>query len=285
TSTSPKPVAEEKKEEVVKLCRTKGYELPETVTDYELVWSDEFDVDGLPDEIKWSYDTGGHGWGNEELQYYTEGENVKVEDGLLVIEARREAYEKMDYTSTRLVSRHKGDFTYGKFEISAKLPQGRGTWPAIWMLPSDWKYGDWPISGEIDIMEHVGADLGMVHGSIHTSRFNHKKNTQKTNKILLDDASDAFHVYGLEWLPDKIIVSVDGEDYFTFEPGKVLDCPTQLEWPFDQDFHVLLNLAVGGMWGGMNGVDEEIWPKTMEVDYVRVYQSQTVEESIQRRGN
>ena len=268
-----------------KVCKTKGYELPESIEDYKLVWWDEFDKFGLPDEEKWDYDTGGHGWGNDELQYYTLGENVEVKDGILTIEARQELYEGMEYTSTRLVSRNKGDFKYGKIEVRAKLPTGIGTWPAIWMLPTDWKYGDWPVSGEIDIMEHVGSDQNTVHASIHSSRFNHTKNTQKTNKIYVEGASEDYHLYTIEWLPHKIEVFVDNESYFVFEPGRYLDCPTQLEWPFDQEFHLLLNIAVGGMWGGMTGVDESIFPQSMQVDYVRVYQSKIVEESVEGRAN
>ena len=257
-------------------CQTKGYELPDVITDYELVWSDEFDYEGLPDETKWDYDVGGHGWGNNELQYYTDGQNVNVSEGILTIEARKEKYEEMDYTSARLISKGKGDFLYGKFEVSAKLPTGVGTWPAIWMLPTDWKYGTWPISGEIDIMEHVGYDQDVIHGSVHTDRFNHTKKTQKSGTKHIEGASEEFHKYSVEWLPDKINFFIDDEHYFTFEPGKILGCPSYKEWPFDKEFHFLLNIAIGGNWGGAQGLDETIFPQVMEVDYVRVYQSDTV---------
>lgn len=253
--------------------KAKGYEYDYETLTYELVWSDEFDYEGAPDDEKWDYDTGGSGWGNNELQYYTKGENVEVRDGLLVIEARKEAQGTKDYTSTRLVSRGKGDWLYGRIEVCAKLPSGVGTWPAIWMLPTDWKYGDWPASGEIDIMEHVGYDQGAVHASVHTKTYNHSIGTQKTARINSETVSEEFHVYALEWLPDKIIVSMDGEAYFSFEPTKYKSSPTFEEWPFDKRMHLLINFAVGGNWGGQRGVDDSVYPQGFEVDYVRVYQS------------
>lgn len=257
--------------------KAKGYEYDREALTYELVWSDEFDYEGLPDSEKWYYDTGGSGWGNHELQYYTEGENAWVSGGYLVIEARKEEYENNGYTSARLVSHGEGDWTYGKFEIYARLPQGRGTWPAIWMLPTDWKYGDWPASGEIDIMEHVGYDQNRIHGSVHTQTYHHSINTQKSSSTVVEGVSDEFHLYTLEWLPDQIIISVDGEEYFTFKPTSYKQTPTYTEWPFDQRFHLLLNLAVGGDWGGAMGVDESVYPQQMLVDYVRVYQSPEIQ--------
>lgn len=253
--------------------KAKGYEYDYDNLTYELVWADEFDYDGKPDDTKWDYDTGASGWGNAELQYYTAGDNVNVSNGVMTIEARKEEYKGAEYTSTRLVSRGKGDWLYGKIEVSAKMPEGVGTWPAIWMLSTDWEYGGWPASGEIDIMEHVGYDQDVVHASIHTQSYYHSINTQKTATKRVDGVSEGFHTYTLEWLPDKIIMSVDGEVYFTFEPTKYKSSPTYAEWPFDKRMHLLINIAVGGYWGGSRGVDEDIWPQTMEVDYVRVYQS------------
>lgn len=236
----------------------------------QLVWSDEFDYNGLPDDSKWSYDVGGHGWGNNESQYYTEGrlENVRVENGVLTIEARKENFEGSGYTSTRLVSRNKGDWKYGRFEIRAKLPSGRGTWPAIWMLPTDWLYGGWPASGEIDIMEHVGYDMNRIHGTIHTEAFNHTKGTQVGNSIMASNVDTEFHVYTLDWWPDRIDIFMDGEKYFTVSDNG----SGFAAWPFDQRFHLLLNIAVGGSWGGVQGIDDSIFPQRMEVDYVRVYE-------------
>lgn len=235
-----------------------------------LVWSDEFNYTGLPASDKWGYDVGGHGWGNNELQYYTNArpENARVENGNLIVEARKEQYEGSEYTSARLVSRFKGDWRYGRIEAYAKLPSGRGTWPAIWMLPTNWVYGDWPKSGEIDIMEYVGYDPGVVHGSIHTEAYNHVLGTQKTATFSVPDAETAFHLYALEWTAEKIDIYVDNNKYFTFT-NEHKDYKT---WPFDQLFHLILNIAVGGNWGGAQGVDPNIWPQKMYVDYVRVYQ-------------
>lgn len=253
--------------------KAKGFEYDHDNLTYELVWSDEFDYEGLPDDTKWGYDTGASGWGNNELQYYTRGENAEVHDGILTLTARKEKKQNAGYTSTRLVSKGKGDWLYGKFEIRAKLPKGRGTWPAIWMLPTDWKYGGWPASGEIDIMEHVGYDQDVIHYSIHTESYYHSIGTQKTATKKFENVSEDFHTYAIEWLPDRIIFFTDGEKTFTYEPLKYKSTPTYKEWPFDKRFHLLLNIAVGGNWGGVRGVDDDIWPQTMEIDYVRVYQS------------
>lgn len=235
---------------------------------WALVWGDEFNYTGLPDPAKWSYDVGGSGWGNNELQYYTENraENAKVEGGNLVIVARKESYGNSNYTSARLVSRGKGDWLYGRIEVRAKLPVGKGTWPAIWMLPTDWAYGNWPNSGEIDIMEHVGYDPGRVHGTVHTKAYNHSIGTQKGGNLVIPDAQSAFHNYAIEWNADTIMFFIDSQKYFMFTRGA-----DWAEWPFDKRFHLLLNLAVGGNWGGAQGVDDTIFPATFLVDYVRVY--------------
>ncbi len=237
--------------------------------EYTLVWSDEFDRAGLPDPSKWNYDTGGHGWGNNELQYYTQSrkENARVENGLLIIEARREKWENREYTSSRLVTKGKGDWQYAKIEVRAKLPKGLGTWPAIWMLGSKTPL-KWPDDGEIDIMEHVGYDPGQVHGSVHCKKYYHVIGTQKTGKTTVPDFADKFHVYEVEYTKDSVIVGIDGKPYFRFaNEHSGYDA-----WPFDNKMHLLLNIAVGGNWGGAKGVDEKIWPVKMEVDYVRVYQ-------------
>lgn len=245
--------------------------------EWQLVWSDEFNYSGLPDPAKWGYDVGGHGWGNKELQFYTERrkENARVEDGHLIIEARRDGSSRNKYTSARLVSKGKGDWTYGRFEVSAKLPSGRGTWPAIWMLPSLNSYGNggWPDNGEIDIMEHVGYDPDVVHASAHTKAYYHSIGTQKTAKIEVPNARTAFHLYSIEWTPKEIRWYVNGKHYFTFLNERATQPAADYkEWPFDKPFHLILNLAVGGTWGGAKGVDQSIWPQRMEIDYVRVYQ-------------
>lgn len=236
---------------------------------WKQVWGDEFNYTGLPDTTKWTAEVGGHGWGNAELQYYTAGrkENARVENGLLTIEARKENWQGKSYTSARLITKNKGDWQYGKIEVKAKLPKGRGTWPAIWMLGSVPKLR-WPDDGEIDIMEHVGFNQGSVHASVHCKKYYHVINTQKTDTIEVKDCSENFHVYSVEWNKESVKVAVDGNVYFTFNNEHTgYDA-----WPFDNKMFLLLNIAVGGGWGGKMGVDESIWPQKMEIDYVRVYQ-------------
>jgi beta-glucanase (GH16 family) len=241
----------------------------------KLVWSDEFDKPGKPDDTRWAYDLADGcpnscGWGNNELQYYTDDQkNVRVENGFLIIEAIKEKKGTKDYTSTRIISKTKGDWLYGRIEVRAKLPKGRGTWPAIWMLSTEWKYGGWPESGEIDIMEHVGYDPGVVHGTLHSGKYNHLKGTQQEGKVTVADAMDSFHVYAVDWTKDRVDFFVDDKKYHTVLRNPADDFNG---WPFDQKFHLIMNLAVGGNWGGAKGVDESIWPRQMVVDYVRVYQ-------------
>ncbi len=231
-------------------------------------WADEFDYTGAPDAAKWGYDIGGSGWGNNELQYYTSStSNASVADGILTITARKENMENREYTSARLVSKDKGDFLYGRFEIKAKLPTGRGTWAAIWMLPTDWAYGNWPASGEIDIMEHVGYDQNRVHITVHTEAYNHGIGTQVGKNKVVAGASEEFHLYRVDWTPDSIKGYID--DQLVFEFAK--QAGGYKVWPFDKRFHLLLNIAVGGNWGGAQGVDPDVYPQSMEVDYVRVY--------------
>lgn len=235
------------------------------------VWADEFDYTGLPDPKRWTYDVGGHGWGNNELEFYTKDrlENARAEGGNLIIEARKESFENRQYTSARLVTKGRGDWTYGRYEIRAKLPKGRGTWPAIWMLASQSSYGTqfWPDNGEIDIMEHVGFDPGRIHANVHTKAFNHAIKTNKGNSQLVPDAQNAFHTYRVDWTPADMRFFIDDVEYFTFQnSGR-----GWAEWPYDKPFHLLLNIAVGGNWGGQQGVDDTIFPQQMLVDFVRVY--------------
>lgn len=237
---------------------------------WNLVWADEFDAPGLPDASKWSYDVGGGGYGNEELQYYTDAraENASVAGGVLTITARKENFGGNNYTSARMVTRGKGDWLYGKVEVRAKLPKGRGMWPAIWMLPTDWAYGNWPASGELDIMENVGFDSTSIHCNIHTQAYNHSIGTNKGNSIVLTDLWDSWHVYRMEWFADHVSYYVDDKHVFTFNNEKT----GSTTWPFDKRFHLILNIAIGGTWGGLQGVDDSRFPQTMQVDYVRVYQ-------------
>jgi beta-glucanase (GH16 family) len=231
-------------------------------------WSDEFNYSGCPDSTKWSYDIGGHGWGNHELQYYTNDlKNARVSDGKLVITAERELREGMNYTSARLVNKYKGDFLYGRVEVKAMIPSGLGTWPAIWMLPTDWEYGGWPASGEIDIMEHVGFNQDVIHISTHCDAYYWIKGNQKTATKKIQNASTAFHLYRVDWTPDQIQGFIDDELVFT----GLNEGTGYKAWPFDKRFHVLFNIAVGGDWGGQKGVDDSIFPVNMEIDYIRIY--------------
>ena len=243
-----------------------------------MIWSDEFEKDGKPDESKWTYDVGGDGWGNQELQYYTDRkENVCIENQILKIRAVKEEYGINNYTSARITTKNLGDFRYGRVRIRAKLEgcTARGTWPAIWMLPSQNFYGGWPKSGEIDIMEHVGYDVGNVHGAIHSQSYNHLKNTQKTGTISIDVTN--WHVYEVIWTEEKIQFLADNSVYYEFRKENGICCQgvTSDEWPFDHDFHLILNVAVGGSWGGREGIDEKEFDgdgQVMSIDWVRIYE-------------
>ncbi|HEY6915853.1 MAG TPA: glycoside hydrolase family 16 protein [Paludibacter sp.] len=240
---------------------------------WNLVWDDEFDYIGLPDPVKWSFETAGNktGWGNNEDQHYTDKDstNAWVSNGVLTITARKVKMGRKKYTSARLNSQGKGDWLYGRFEVRAKLPTGRGTWPAIWMLSTDWAYGGWPESGELDIMENVGFMPDTLVFSAHTKAYNHIMHTQKTKRILYYGTSDAYHVYAMEWEKEQIRFYVD--DYLTLTVNN--EHKTFAEWPFDRPFHLILNLAIGGFWGGEKGIDNSIFPCRFDIDYVRVYQS------------
>lgn len=247
-------------------------ELKLDLADYNLVWSDEFDYEGLPDSIKWGYDTEGNdaGWGNNEAQFYTTAnqENAWVENGVLRITARKKKMGGKDYTSARLIS--KADWKYGKVEVRAKLPDADGTWSAIWMMPGGWTFndGNWPDIGEIDIMEHVGHELGVIHASAHSKDYQWQENTQKTATVLYPDVSKEFHSYSLEWTPEVLKVYVDDNLYFEYENEGL----GESKWPYNKSFYLILNIAVGGAWGSVKGIDADAFPQTMEVDYVRVYQ-------------
>ncbi|MCL6524836.1 MAG: glycoside hydrolase family 16 protein [Thermoflavifilum sp.] len=239
---------------------------------YRLVWHDEFDYQGLPDSLKWNYEVGYIR--NHEWQYYTHArwENAHVDSGMLIIEARRDSAmingAIRPITSASLTTYGKASWTYGRIEIRAQLPAGRGTWPAIWMLGNDIHVVGWPACGEIDIMEHVGFDPGKIHGSIHTAAYNWPHNTQKTAVINVPDCMNQFHVYAIEWTPEQIDFYVDSTKYLTFKN----EHKTEAEWPFDKPCYLILNIAIGGDWGGQHGVDPQIFPATMKIDYVRVYQ-------------
>lgn len=251
---------------------------PEEPKEYVLVWQDEFNeepaADGtlpLPGD-EWWFETGNNGWGNNEPQNYIDrvlGTDTvaKIQNGCLVISAikLKNLHEGSDIISARMNTRKA--WKYGKFEMRAKLASGRGTWSAFWMMPQN--YQSWPLDGEIDIMEYVGYDPNVVHASIHTESYNHKIGTQKTNTKKIQNAETEFHIYTLEWTEDEIIAYIDGQKYFAFSNDGKGDKNT---WPFDQPFYLKLNLAIGGDWGGQQGIDANIFPARYEIDYVRVYQ-------------
>ncbi len=234
---------------------------------WPMTWSEEFDGSKVNTEY-WNFQIGGGGWGNGEAQYYTNGENAIVSDGMLTIEVKQETIGSNNYTSTRMNTSGKFDFKYGRIEVRAALPSTRGSWPAIWTLPTEWVYGNWPDCGEIDIMEHSATyGYGDVFGTIHTGAYNHQDGTQKGGGVTYADVTNTFHNYALEWYPDHLDWYYDDVLVFTFAN----EYKTYAEWPFDIEHHLLLNVAVGGGLGGdisQNGP----WPQQMKVDYVRYYE-------------
>ena len=237
-----------------------------------LMFRDEFSGTAL-DLTRWRYDIARNrqGWFNHEKQYYSAGRNLRVRNGALTIEARHESSKRyadsggQNYTSAKIVS--KQTWTYGFYEIRAKLPCARGTWPAIWMLPK--VMTKWPDEGEIDIMEQVGAEPNLIYASLHTKLFNHAIKTQRSAQQLVPTSCTAFHVYQLHWQPNSITIGVDGRGILRVlndQPGG------KGAWPFDTPYHLILNLAIGGDWAGAKGIDDSALPQRMEVDYVRVWQ-------------
>lgn len=248
--------------------------IPE-IDGYELIWNDEFNNDGLPDSENWGYDVGDHGWGNNELQEYTaeDPKTARVEDGKLIITAFliNESSSKT-YRSARLVTRGKHAWKYGRIEMRAKLPGGTGVWPAFWMLPEEWTYGNgsWPDNGEIDIMEYVGYDPNVIHGTVHTDERNHMQGTQAGASVNVSGVENEFNVYTLEWDSEMISIYIDDYKYFEYpNEGRGWEY-----WPFDKEFHIILNTAIGGNWGGAQGVDDSIFPQEFVIDYVRVYKEE-----------
>lgn len=235
-----------------------------------LSFSDDFDYEGAPNSEVWGYDIGNnYGWGNGELEYYTDSsDNVYVEDGELSITARKQNMGTCSYTSARLKSLK--SWTYGKFEVSAKLPKGEGLWPAIWLLPTDDCYGAWPDSGEIDVMECTGKTQNYIHGSLQTQAQNFKcaAGDQTAQTEILDDYSE-FHTYGLVWTPEYITILVDGVEYFKSQRNLAEPLNTE-EYPFVQAFHLMLNIAVGGSMGG-DTIDDSALPQSMVINSIKVY--------------
>jgi len=248
-------------------------------SEWEEVWNEEFDGESL-DESKWNILRWRPGWVNNELQAYTDRDtNVFIDNGNLVLQGLIEpgyygtdytgTEYNADYTSGRINTDDKFQWTYGRFDIRAKLPKGRGSWPAIWMLGENISTVGWPNCGEIDIMEHVGFEDGVIHGSIHTEDYNHSINTQRSGTTFINTATDSFHTYSLEWSPTYLRYLIDNESFFFVYNDSNGDVA---KWPFNEPQYIILNLAIGGDWGGIQGIDPTVFPMRMLVDYVRVYE-------------
>lgn len=238
----------------------------------KLVWSEEFNYTGMPNQKDWVFETGY--LRNKEMQYYTKArhENARVENGNLVIEARLDSLavngQKMPITSASITTQGKHEWQYGRFEVRAKIPSAVGTWPAIWFLGTNIGKVGWPASGEIDLMEHVGFDPDTLHFNIHTKAYNHSQKTNKGKKVGLKNPEAGFHVYTLDWTKEKMDFLLDGKTVFTFRN----EGTGPNTWPYDQPFYLILNLAIGGAWGGQKGVNMQAFPHKFYIDYVRVYQ-------------
>jgi len=256
-----------------------GGKIPEP-EGWRLVWNDEFDAPSI-DAEKWNFEigTGRNGWGNNELQYYTDRPvNAFIEDGKLIIQALKESYEGSEYTSSRMNTRGKGDWKYGRFDIRAKMPFGRGIWPAIWMMPTESVYGGWAASGEIDIMEYLGHETNKVHGTLHYGGgWPHNVHTGSPFTLPSGSFAADFYTFTLEWEPGEMRWYVDGvqfagqtsDTWYTTNP--LGDLSETGDAPFDQNFHLILNVAVGGNWPGSPDA-LTTFPQRMEVDYVRVFE-------------
>jgi beta-glucanase (GH16 family) len=244
---------------------------PDYVNPEGLIWSDEFNSATI-NTANWKFEvgTGDNGWGNNELQYYTNGDNAKVVDGKLILTAKKVNEDKMQgsYTSTRMISWGKKEFTYGRIEVRAKLPSGTGIWPAIWMLGANLGQVGWPACGEIDIMEYVGYQPDVVHSTVHTSA-GYAGDGSGSSKSL-PTCEEEFHIYGLLWTQESMTFYIDSPDnvVHVYAPAE----KNASNWPFDKPHFFILNVAVGGNWGGAQGIDNTIFPQSMEVDYVRVYE-------------
>ena len=253
-------------------------QIPTFSSNWDMLWFDEFDGEEL-DFSKWNKLRWRPGWVNNELQAYTERDtNIFLENGYLVLQGLIDPgfsgtdYNgnnyNADYTSGRVNTDDKFSTTYGRFDIRAKLPKGKGSWPAIWMLGESISSIGWPDCGEIDIMEHVGYDEGMIHGSIHTEEYNHMYGTQRSGSKFIDNVIDTFHVYSLEWSPFYLRYLIDDEPFFFVYNDSNGD---NGKWPFDDPHYIILNLAIGGDWGGAQGISTGDFPMRMMVDYVRVF--------------
>lgn len=247
-----------------------------------LIWSDEFNADGLPNSSKWHYEQGYVRNGEAQQYEKANSSNSRIENGFLIIESHYQPAKKPEnlwqylfdeqpkdsYTSASLTTEHLPGFGYGRIEVRAKLPQGRGVWPAIWLLGSNRKQVGWPRCGEIDIMEYVGFEPNKIHSAIHTSNRNHNKGNAANSTLQVNDLADEFHVYSVERTAESIDFYIDNLLHYSYQK----EDNTITSWPFDQPMYLIINLAIGGGWGGKNGIDNTIFPQQFVIDYVRIYE-------------
>ena len=244
---------------------------PEPTPEWErpgwtLIWQDEFEASELDPE-KWVAEIGGHGWGNNEYQFYTDRpENIRLEDGNLVIEARKEFFIRRHYTSGRIKTQGLFSFTYGRVEARMKLPYGQGIWPAFWMLGDNIDEVPWPLSGEIDIMEHIGKEPRRIYGTVHGPGYSGSGGIGHFTTLPENSLQQEFHTFAIEWDPGEIRWFVDDEEFFKLTSEQVNN-----EWVYDHPFFILINLEVGGYWPGYPD-ESTVFPQFLTVDYVRVYQ-------------
>lgn len=251
------------------ICLLLSVSINISAQDKKLIWSDEFNYSGLPDSTNWTFEEG-FLKRNNELQYYTKKrkENAWVEKGNLVIEARKEHFGQADYTSASILTNGKKSFLYGRIEMRAKMPLGKGTWPAFWLLGTNINKVGWPMCGEIDILEYVGFDSLQVFANINTNGYNHSIKTGKGSALVVEKPWDTYHIYAIDWTHEKIDFYCDSVKYFTFENDFKGDDST---WPYDKPHFLILNLAIGGNWGGQKGIDDSHFPHKYYIDYVRYY--------------
>ncbi|CDW84395.1 glycoside hydrolase family 16 [Stylonychia lemnae] len=240
------------------------------LANWQLVWNDEFNGTSI-DSSKWNHDIGGNGWGNEELEYYTDrAENSYVKGGFLHIQGLKEDYNGSQYTSARINSLGKFSQKFGKFEIRAKLPTGQGVWPAFWMLGDNLNQVGWPTCGDIDVFEMIGKQPSVAHGSLHAKGLDTTKEYTSQQGF-----ADDYHTFGIEWYPSKVDFYIDGNTYFSVDKST-----TQGDWPYDRNsFFIILNLAIGGNWPG-NPDETTNFPALYTIDYVRVYKYVQNEDEI-----
>lgn len=235
---------------------------------YKLVFEDTFGVDGRPDETIWNLEVAGHGFGNDEKQFYTDRlHNVFIKDGTLHLVAHKEDYENRHYTSAKLTTFGKKHIQYGRVEVMVEIPKGLGTWPAIWFLGTNFKESGWPACGEIDLMEHVGKNEEHIHFSLHSKTNHHLIGNQPTFATDVPGILDGFHEFAMDWTDEMFVFYIDQKEMARFYKK---DYQNRAEWPFDHPYYLILNLAIGGTWGGP--IDDKIFPVTMKFKYVKVYE-------------